>query len=120
MANSTLINRKFVIPKQMIYYFQTKVPRVAIQVQNFLNKGHINYYDMKNFVRDYPTLSDQEKIEHGGEVFYKWVNGLLERLRNVVKNSKYNKTMMGKSNAFIKPHEKTPTRHGHTPQKKLN
>lgn len=114
MANSALIDRKFVIPKPMIYYFHQNVPKVAVQVQNFLDAGAIGYYDMKNFVRDYPKLSDADKATHGGHIFFKWVSGLLERLRNRVKQSKKNKTMMGKSNAYIKPHEKTPARHGHT------
>jgi len=114
MANSALINRNFVIPQSVVYYFHKNVPKVAVQVKNFLDRGYIGYYDMKNFIKDYPNLSDVEKAEHGGEIFFKWVNGLLERLRERVKQSKTNKAAMGQSNTFIKPHEKTPARHAHT------
>lgn len=117
MANSNLIGRKIMFPKQLILQLKAKSNQFSTQVQNFLDQGYMNYYDMKNYLRDFPSLSDDEKLKYGGYVLYKWVNGILTTLRTRVENMKKARDMSGKSNVFLKTHDKTPARTAHTRQK---
>lgn len=114
MANSALVGRKIMFPKQLILQLKQSSPVFSTQVQNFLDQGYMEYYDMKNYLRDFPTIPDEEKPKYGGYVLFKWVRGMLNTLRNRVENIKKGKDLAGKSNAFIKTHNKTPARTGHT------
>lgn len=84
------------------------------QLQNFFDAGYLSYYDIKNFIKNYPSLSDDDKTKHGGEMFYKWANGILNRMRTSVKKRKQLASDNGKKNAFIKPHDKNFSLTSHT------
>ena len=115
MANADLLQKQFPFPRVLLGRMaKLNNKQFSTKIKHFVNRGFLTYYDLKNFVRDYPSLSTEEKNSHGGDVFFNWVTNVLEKSRNRVKNHKNNLTLAGGSNAFIKPHEKTTAMNANT------
>lgn len=115
MANSNLIGTKVVFPKALLPRLREVCKgQFSQQLKNFIERGYLEYDDLKNFKKNYPSMLDGEKLMHGGDLFYKWVDGQLNTLRNRVKGKKVLNTAVGLGNQYLKPHEKNnnknPTR----------
>lgn len=110
MANSNLVGRKVIFPKALLPRIREACKgQPSQQLKNFYERGYLEYDDLKNIKKNYPRLSDAEKLAHGGDTFYAWVIGQLNALRGRVKEKKENNTAAGLSNQYIKPHEKQNT-----------
>lgn len=110
MANSNLVGRKVIFPKALLPRIREACKgQPSQQLKNFYERGYLEYDDLKNIKKNYPQLSDAEKLAHGGDAFYAWVVGQLNALRGRVKEKKENNTAAGLSNQYIKPHEKQNT-----------
>ena len=108
MANSYLVGRRVVFPKALLPRIREACKgRPSQQLKNLYERGYLEYDDLKNIKKNYPLLSDAEKLAHGGDTFYAWVVRQLNSLRDRVEQKKKNSTMAGLSNQYIKPHEKT-------------
>lgn len=109
MANSKLETRSFVFPTKIlpeVYNLAGGEQGVSEQLKKYISRGSLTYYEMKNFLRDFKNMGDDEKNVNGGRPFYSWVFGTLNHARNVVANHKDNMSAAGFSNTHIKPHEK--------------
>lgn len=110
MANSNLVGRKVIFPKALLPRIREACKgQPSQQLKNFYERGYLEYDDLKNIKKNYPRLSDAEKLAHGGDTFYAWVIRQLNALRGRVKEKKENNTAAGLSNQYIKPHEKQNT-----------
>ncbi len=108
MANADLLRKQFPFPKLLLGRMaKENNKQFSTKIKHFVSRGFLTYYDLKNFIRDYPKLSEDEKKSHGGDIFFNWVRNILEKSRNRVDQHKKNLTLAGGSNAYIKPHEKT-------------
>lgn len=108
MANSSLINKQFPFPKNLLGRMAKVNNKVfSTKIRNFVNQGFLTYYDLKNFVRNYPNMGESEKKSHGGDIFFNWATNVLSKSRERVKKHKENLALSGASNTYIKPHEKT-------------
>lgn len=115
MANQALVDRKLLFPNHLLQrILVVGKDALSVQMQNFISKGFVTYDDLKNVIKVYPQLSDTEIHSYGGEVFFKWCRGMLTRLRDRVKQSKENKSNLGKPNAFIKSHDKSAFGRAHS------
>jgi hypothetical protein len=112
MANSKLLNREVPFPENLLPVMKRNLGgelEFATQIKNFIEDRNISYNDLRNIVKNYRTYNSREKLEHGGDVFYKWATATLDRLTRTVERSKENLSLAGKSNAYIKQHEKNVT-----------
>jgi hypothetical protein len=108
MANADLLRKQFPFPKSLLARMaEVNNKQFSTKIKHFVKQGFLTYYDLKNFINDYPTLSDEEKNSHGGDIFFNWVTNVLNKSRERVKQHKKNLTDAGSSNMYIKPHEKT-------------
>jgi hypothetical protein len=106
MPNQKLIGRKIVFPKQLLQRMREITPNgFSTQLNNFINRGYVVTHDLENVVKEYPNLEQQDKISHGGDIFYNWALSTLNTLRTRVKDSKKN-TSSFKPNTYIKAHVK--------------
>jgi hypothetical protein len=115
MANSNLIGVKVVFPKALLPRLrEVSKGQFSQQLKNFIERGYLEYDDLKNFKKNYPSMLDGEKLMHGGDLFYRWVDGQLNMLRKRVEKDKAFKTAAGLGNQYLKAHgkdtNKNPTR----------
>lgn len=112
MANSKLIGKNVPFPENLLPSMRRNLGdnlEFATQINNFIEDRNVSYDDLRNVVKNYPTYSTEEKLQHGGDLFYRWAVATLNRLTRVVKRSKENLSLAGKNNAYIKQHEKNVT-----------
>lgn len=105
MANSNLKNKKFTIPQSIKQLIQSNSYQ-SERKTNLLGKDYLSYYNVKNYIRDYDSLSNNEKKSIGGKKFINWCENQLKLSRNVDHNHKKMAKAGGRMNSFIKPHEK--------------
>lgn len=117
MANSQLVGKTYVVPKQLRRLFSLYLRRNAIdgnsegykRAVNISQSGQLSYDDLKNIKGDmeqYRANKDQKSWDllQGGN-FYNWVCQTLNGDRQNVENQKQFKSQF-MSNQHIKTHDK--------------
>lgn len=113
MANSQLEHKIFGLSDILINHIKmtiNKYPNAKFGVpklKNILDKGHLTYYDVKNFIACSKQPEFKENYEqYGGNVLFTYLQNLLKRQRASVENHKELVNNVS-DNAYIKPHDKS-------------
>lgn len=113
MANSDLINVKVELPKEIISFLRQALHMFRNRTNDrgydratyLINAGDITYQELKRIKNYFDNLSDTrantpEFFLNGGNMMAKWVNNVLDELRNRVNLKKQTQKDAGESNSF--------------------
>jgi hypothetical protein len=106
MPNKALLNKKLILPDTLVNNIISNPDNFSTQMKNFAENGYMSYDDIKNFIRRYPQMNEEEKIKHGGANFYKFVTKRYTKMKDAIEKSKDIKQDAGFENSHIKTHEK--------------